>query len=289
VSASIKWVGPPRSYTVGRPRDIRFIVLHDTEGSEGPDSAENGAAYDKRRTDGVSTHYFTDSAGPALQEVADRDQAHAALYHGNAIGIQIEICGRASQTRAQWLDAASRPTLETTAALVAHLCQAHDIPPVRLTTAQCRAAWYATPSSRPKGIVDHGTVTKAFPEDGGTHTDVGSNFPWDVFMTMVEEEMGKMDNAEWIRLHQSVDGVVDPAPPEWPASAEKDDGLSLNSIYRSTYSKAHQAAADAKLAVELAKDNAAALARIEAAIAAGPVPAPVDGTLSGDVTFTPKT
>ena len=50
-----------------------------------------------------------------------------------------------------------------------------------------------------------------------------------------------------------------------------------------------ESAADAKLAVELAKDNAAALARIEAAIAAGPVPAPVDGTLSGDVTFTPKT
>lgn len=192
MAVEIKWVGPPRSYTAGRPRRIQFVVLHYTAGSEGPMSAENGAAYDKRRIDGTSTHYFTDSAGPALQEVHDVDQAHAALYHGNAIGVQIEICGTA-QTRAQWLDAVSRATLETTAALVAHLCKAHDLPAVRLSVAQCRDAWYATAAKRPRGIVDHGTVTRAFPEDGGTHTDLGPDFPWDVFMTMVEEEMAGMD------------------------------------------------------------------------------------------------
>lgn len=208
MSVSIKWVGPPRSYTVGRPRDIRFVVLHYTAGAEGDAAAENGAAYDKRRTDGVSTHYFTDSAGAALQEVADRDQAHAALYHGNAIGVQIEICGTA-QTRAQWLDAVSTRTLELTAALVAHLCQAHDLPAVRLTVEECRAAWYAAPSSRPRGIVDHGTVTRAFPEDGGTHTDLGPGFPWDVFMAMVEEEMHVALTADDARKVSRTDGAVD--------------------------------------------------------------------------------
>ena len=184
---SIKWAGPPASYTSGRPRALRYIVLHTTEGSEGPNAAEDGNAYDKRRTDGVSTHYFTDSSGAAVQEVRDEDTAHAALYHGNAIGIQIEICGRAGQSAAQWADPVSAATLETTAQLVAHLCKTHGIPPVRLSVDQCRASWYAASDKRPMGIVDHYTVTRAYPEDGGTHTDVGPHFPWSDFLARVNE------------------------------------------------------------------------------------------------------
>jgi N-acetyl-anhydromuramyl-L-alanine amidase AmpD len=186
------WVGYPRSYTAGRLRPPQFVTLHYTAGSEGPTSAENGVAYDKIRTDGTSTHYFTDSSGLALQEVPDGDRAHAALYHGNQIGIHIEICGTA-QSRAQWLDPISLATLKTTAALTRELCQRHGFPMVRLTTAQTRAAWYAADGSRPRGINDHNAITLAFPEDGGTHTDVGPEFPWDVFMGLVtaseEEEM----------------------------------------------------------------------------------------------------
>lgn len=210
MTLTIQWVGPPRSYTTGRPRPIQFVVLHYTAGAEGAAAAENGAAYDKRRTDGTSTHYFTDSAGAALQEVRDGDQAHAALYHGNAIGVQIEICGTA-QTRAQWLDATSRATLETTAELVAHLCKAHGLPAVRLTVAECRAAWYAGGGARPRGIVDHGTVTRAFPEDGGTHTDLGPGFPWDIFMTMVEEALMAHDplDSDDARKVSRTDGAVD--------------------------------------------------------------------------------
>lgn len=181
-----QWVGPPRSYSIGRNRPIQYIVLHYTAGAEGPNAAENGAAYDKIRTDGVSTHYFTDSSGPALQEVKDGDRAHAALFRGNELGIQIEICGT-RQTREQWLDGTSYATLKTTAQLVSELCAIHGIPKVRLTAAQVRAAWYAAAGSRPKGICDHGTVTAAYPEDGGTHTDVGPEFPWDVFFELLGE------------------------------------------------------------------------------------------------------
>ena len=178
------WVGPPRSYTTGRPRPIQYVVIHATAGSEGPTSAENGAAYDKTRTDGTSTHIFVDS-NSAVREVYDQDQAHAARYHGNAIGVQVEICGSANQTDAQWRDVLSAPTLDRTAQEVAEMCHAHGIPVRRLSVAECRAAWYAPAGQRPKGIVGHVDVTKAYPEDNGTHWDPGPDFPWTSFLFLV--------------------------------------------------------------------------------------------------------
>lgn len=178
------WVGYPRSYTPGRRRSPQFVTLHYTAGSEGPMSAENGAAYDKIRTDGTSTHYFTDSAGPALQEVPEGDRSHSAFFHGNEIGIHIEICGT-RQTRDQWLDATSYATLVTTAALVREVCVRQGFPMRRLSVAETRAAYYNAAGSRPAGINDHAAITLAYPEDGGTHDDVGVAFPWDVFMGLV--------------------------------------------------------------------------------------------------------
>jgi len=187
---SILWVGYPRSYTAGRTRPPQFVVMHYTAGPEGPSSAENGAHYDKIRTDGTSCHYFVDSSGPALQEVPDGDRCHSAYYHGNEIGLHIELCGY-GQTREQWLDEASTATLKTAAWLVATLCARHGFPIRRLTTAEVRAAYYNKPENRPSGITDHGGVTAAFPEDHGDHTDVGPGFPWDVFMQWVAEAAGQ--------------------------------------------------------------------------------------------------
>lgn len=185
---SILWVGYPRSYTPGRLRKPQYVVLHYTAGHEGPTDAENGAKYDKIRTDGTSTHYFTDSLGPAIQEVPEKDRAHAARRKGNEIGIQIEICGT-RQTRAQWLDATSRATLETTAWLVANICKRNRFPVKLLTVAETRAAYFAEEGKRPFGITDHSRVTRAYPEDQGDHMDVGTEFPWDIFLEMVRSEL----------------------------------------------------------------------------------------------------
>lgn len=188
MTGEAKWVGFPRSYTPGRARPIQYVTLHYTAGSEGSTSAENSVAYDKVRTDGTSAHYYVDSLGPPLQEVPDGSRAHTARWHANEVGVHVEICGT-RQTRAQWLDATSKATLRTTARLVADLCKAHNLPAKRLTVAQTRAAYYAAPGSRPKGINDHWDCTRAYPEDQGDHTDVGEAFPWDVFMDMVTTEM----------------------------------------------------------------------------------------------------
>lgn len=169
------WVGPPRSYTSGRrSKQPTVIVIHTTEGSEGPRSAEDGAAYDKRRTDGTSTHFFVDSDS-VVQEVEIDDEAHAARTHGNDIGIQIEVCGRAGQTDSQWADDASAATMENLAQLCVQLMAKTGIPAVRLSRTQLRSAWS---SGSTKGFCGHIDITEAFPEDNGTHTDPGPHFPW---------------------------------------------------------------------------------------------------------------
>jgi N-acetyl-anhydromuramyl-L-alanine amidase AmpD len=173
----------------GKGRDgkaVRYIVIHYTAGAERSTSAEDGAAYDRRRTDGTSTHYFVDQ-NSIVQCVLTKDRANAARHRGNRLGIQYELCGTA-QTRAQWLDAASLATLKLAAKQVARDCLKYDIPARRLTVAETRAAWTKFPAGL-KGIAGHVDVTNAYPEDGGDHTDPGTGFPWDVFLDLVQTEL----------------------------------------------------------------------------------------------------
>lgn len=174
----------PRAWGAGRDgRSVQYAVIHYTAGSERATSAEDGAAYDARRTDGTSTHYFHDQ-NSTVQCVYTQDRANAALHKGNRLGIQHEICGTV-QSRDQWLDAASDATLWRAAKQVARDCRRYGLPVRRLSVAETRAAWYAPAGARPKGIVGHIDVTYAYPEDGGDHTDPGPSFPWDVLLERV--------------------------------------------------------------------------------------------------------
>lgn len=205
------WVGYPRSYTPGRNRPIQYVVIHTTEGGEGLNAAENGAAYDKIRTDGTSTHLFVDP-NSALQEVPFSDRAHAARFHGNEIGIQIELCGYAGQSWAQWHDGASTAELHLAAKEVAAICRTYAIPVKHLTVAEVRAAYYNNAAGqRPKGICSHYDVTRAYPEDGGTHTDPGPSYPWDEFLAMVRAELNEEDDMDPQALHDilwQLDGIA---------------------------------------------------------------------------------
>lgn len=184
-----RWVGPPKAYTPGRVpgRPPTVIIIHTTEGGKGPGKAAAGAAYDKRRTDGTSCHQFVDSI-EACQEVHFADRAHAARAHGNVIGVQFELCNNASQTGV--LDDIWMSTLRIAAKEVAAACTELNIPVVKLSPNEVRQSYYNAPAQRPRGICGHADVTKAFPEDQGTHTDPGVNFPWTLFLGMVKEAMG---------------------------------------------------------------------------------------------------
>lgn len=174
----------PKSWTKANRTSVQVIVIHDTEGSENATSAEDGAAYDQRRTDGTSTHYFHDQ-NSTVQCVLTKDQAHAARAQGNKRGIQHELCGKASQGAAGWADAASKGTIARAAKQVARDCKKWNIPARKINATQVAAGT--------KGICGHADITKAFPQDKGTHTDPGPTFPWVSFISMVQTELAKLN------------------------------------------------------------------------------------------------
>jgi N-acetylmuramoyl-L-alanine amidase len=176
---------PARSFGSGRDgKSVMYAVVHYTAGSERNDAAENGARYDQVRTDGVSTHFFHDPDS-TVQCVYTWDRANAAFAKGNRLGVQHELCGT-EQTRAQWLDPASDGVLWQAARWVAADCVKYGLPVRKLSPSEVRASWYSWPNG-PKGICGHLDVTLAYPEDGGTHTDPGAEFPWDVFLARVQQ------------------------------------------------------------------------------------------------------
>lgn len=181
----LRWM-PPKSWTNANRSSVQVVVIHATDGSEGATSAEDGASYDQRRTDGTSTHYFHD-ADSTIQCVLTADLAHAARTNGNRIGIQHELCGRADQGAAGWADPASQGTIRQAARQVARDCAKWGIPVRRLTPAQVAAG--------AKGICGHVDITAAFPQDKGDHTDPGPTFPWTSFLALVQDFMDGGDMA----------------------------------------------------------------------------------------------
>jgi hypothetical protein len=179
----LPWV-PPKSWDEGRPTgQPTLIVIHSTEGSEGTQSAEDGASYDTRRVDGTSTHFFCDQ-DTTIQCVRTTDRAHAAKLTGNNRGIHFELCGRAGQTSGQWDDVASNGTLRQAAKIAARVAKKHDIPVRKLTTAEVRAG--------ARGFCGHANISQAFGESD--HQDPGGGFPWSEFMGLVQNELGEGDD-----------------------------------------------------------------------------------------------
>jgi len=174
----------PAAYGTGRDgRRVMYSVIHYTAGSERSTSAEDGAAYDQRRTDGTSCHFFHDS-NSTVQCVLTWNRSNSAFSKGNRLGIHHELCGT-QQTRAQWLDDASYGTLQQAARWVAEDCKKYGLPVRKMTPAEVRASWYTANSAGPKGICGHADITLAYPEDGGDHMDPGNEFPWDIFLPLV--------------------------------------------------------------------------------------------------------
>ncbi len=167
------------SRTVRHPT---VIVLHATQGHEGVNADTDCAAMfarpfppgEKKR----SAHYVAD-ADSVTRCVRDELTAFHCGHHGNAIGIGIELCGRADQTRAQWLDAMSLPMLCIAARLCADLCVTWAIPARVLTAGELVIGLH--------GLTTHACVSAAWRETD--HTDPGPGFPLDAFVAAVAEAM----------------------------------------------------------------------------------------------------
>lgn len=152
----------------GRSRKPINWLLHTEQGNS---SAENLARYCDGSND-VSYHYTIRDR--IVCDVVDTDYASWSVLDANAFTINLCFAGsRAEFTRAQWLE--RRDDIEIAAYLAVQDCKKYGIPPVVI------APPYGAP--RP-GISDHRYATKAL--GIGSHTDVGPNFPWDVFAGFVE-------------------------------------------------------------------------------------------------------
>ncbi len=169
----------PKAQAYGRPNgEVIWNVIHTTEGSYHGASAEDGAAYDARRTDSVSTHFFVDS-NSVVQCVYTWDRAFTARTIPNNRGVHYELCGRAAWTRDTWLNAYGKAMLENAAKTAARVSQKYNIPPRWITDEQMK--------NREKGFTTHAQCTRVL---GGTHTDPGNGFPFDYFMSRVKFYLG---------------------------------------------------------------------------------------------------
>jgi len=170
------------NYSVHRRAETRFVVVHCTDGCEGDHAGRDVAAMFAAPIPPPgrprSAHYVCD-ATTATRCVPDALTAWHCGHLGNALGIGVEICGRAGQTRAQWFDDASLATLCIAARVVADLCEVYQIDPMIADAASLRRG--------DGGITTHACVSDAWHES--THTDPGPNFPLVQFVMAVRRAM----------------------------------------------------------------------------------------------------
>lgn len=161
-------LSPSRSSRNGAT--VKAVVIHTTESSDGSD--EGVANYFANPKAEVSSHYIVDSEPLAsgfttVTRIVPEDEKAWTSKSANPTTINYELVGYAKRSRAEWLK--RMPQLRTTAALVADDVLEYGIPVRR---------------SYP-GILGHGDLGKyGFAND---HTDPGPNFPWEVFLKLVDE------------------------------------------------------------------------------------------------------
>lgn len=152
--------GPKRNQT-------QLIVIHATQNTA---SAEAEASYASRRTDGVSSHFYTDNDS-TVQSLDTAVVAYGCYPTGNSRSVQFELCGLSGKI--------TDATMRQAAPVVARAAAEFGVPLVKVTPAQMRAGT--------RGICGHRDVTQAWHE--GDHTDP-EPFPWDTFLGYVRAAAG---------------------------------------------------------------------------------------------------
>ncbi|MEV0298478.1 glycoside hydrolase domain-containing protein [Nocardia sp. NPDC050710] len=148
---------------------VTNFLLHTQEGNS---SAESLANYLNNPANGVSYHYTVRDG--IVCDVVDTDYASWSVLDANSRTINLCFAGsRASWSRDEWL------AIENDLRIAAWLA-----------VQDARKYGFATdviapPYTERDGISDHKYVTECL--GIGNHTDVGPNFPWDVFAGRVQE------------------------------------------------------------------------------------------------------
>jgi|SRR5688500_15019140 len=170
---------------------VIWVCLHTAEGTR---NKEDLYAFFNRNQN-ASSHVGIDGSG--FVDWVPRERAAWTLLNGNARSVNAELCGFARWTRAQWLSEGTVDGVRNPRAMIRHAaawakreCEALGIPKQYIGVAGVRAG--------ARGIIMHRDYT--YGTGDGDHTDMGSNFPWDVFL-------------------QDLNGAPAPAPKPAPAPA----------------------------------------------------------------------
>lgn len=177
MTAVLATVRSPNSYA-GRSRTVRLIVLHTAECPCEDGRAVGVANYLSNPSVGASCHWVVGPDG-VVACVPETATAWAAP-NANADGIQVEQCGYAGFTVADWQSADAGRMLAHTASLLADIAARWSVPLVHLTDAQLRDG--------AAGVVDHAQVSRAL--GGGDHWDCGPNYPIDAVLDAARDGSG---------------------------------------------------------------------------------------------------
>lgn len=164
------------------PAGVDLWLLHTQEGGGGNSAAEDLANFlisSEGGANPVSYHYTGSQAldaGVTIVDVVDTDQASWSVGNSNDRAINFCFAGSAtSWTRDQWMKQAK--VIDVAAYLFVQDCKKYP---------KLQARVIAPNYSAPPGAADHKYCTE-FLKDGNDHTDVGPNFPWDVFTAAVKK------------------------------------------------------------------------------------------------------
>jgi N-acetyl-anhydromuramyl-L-alanine amidase AmpD len=163
---------------------VTRIVVHDMEMAEAGTTAETCAQMFHTTTRQASAHFVVDNTS-AIQCVPLDCKAWHAPPNAGSIGI--EHAGYARQTRAEWVDVYGTAMLARSAAITARLCEMFSIPIVRLSVSDLLAGH--------RGLCGHVDVTNAWHQTD--HTDPGPNFPWGVFLNLVQNYSAPAGTKRW--------------------------------------------------------------------------------------------
>lgn len=146
---------------------VRVVALHTTEGIMRAADLRAWSSWTG------SSHASADETGALLTPADGFVPYHLAawtLRSGNPWSDNLEMCGFARWTRAEWL---ARPKLlDAVARWLADRHLARGVPLNKITVAQYRAG--------ASGVIDHNDHTVGYTD--GTHWDVGKSFPYDIVL-----------------------------------------------------------------------------------------------------------
>lgn len=154
---------------------VRFFCLHTEEGNQ-----TARGLHDWMIRNGVSYHYVL--GGGLVIDHVDTDFASWSALDANPYTINLVFAGsKAAQSRQVWIDK-YLPDIRNAAILFVQDAKKYDpLEPVVL------AQDYKAIGSGKTGAMDHSGITYGL--GIGDHTDVGKNFPWDLFLNFVKEAL----------------------------------------------------------------------------------------------------